>query len=135
MDTQPTASRVDFVISDNETFSDAVQFDPPPFGLTGASGCTGPQWNLTGMSFRMDLKRSPLDENPLISFTSAAGQIVVDDVAKRIIHFNVPEATLNAALIPGRYIYDFVMFDGSTPPIRTVLMQGEFRFRIGITGG
>ncbi len=143
----PTSARVDIVTTDNETLSDAFQFDPPgPSGPTGCYGgydypyygCTGPTWGFTSMNFRMDIKRRASDTGPLLSITGAqgvAGAIVVDDPTNRILHFNVSEATLTAALVPGEYVYDFVMFDNSTPPIRTVLMYGRFGLRHGITGG
>lgn len=126
----PTAARVDFATQDNATFEDAVQFDPH-----GPTGSTSGAWGLTGQNFRMDIKRRREDTNALISLTSAAAQIVVDDMTLRILHFNVPETTLTAVLIPGRYVYDFIMFDGSNPPIRIPLMFGEFWFKHGITGG
>ena len=71
----------------------------------------------------------------MLSLTSAAGQIVVDDTVNRILHFNVPEATLTAVLIPGEYTYDLVMYDNSSPPVRIQLMHGCFRVEEGITGG
>ena len=66
---------------------------------------------------------------------SATGEIVINDAINRIITMNVPEATLNSALVPGRYFYDLIMFDNSAPPIRVALQGGEFNFTIGITGG
>ena len=60
--------------------------------------------------------------------------IVVDDPINRILHSDVPESVL-AVLVPGSYLFDFVMIDGSTPPIRTMLMQGKFVLQEGITGG
>jgi hypothetical protein len=131
----PSSAPVDFVEQDNATMADAFQFDPPPYGLTGATGCTGPQWNFVGQNFRMDIKRRRDDESALLSLTSDAGEIVVDDETNRILHFNVPETTLTGALIPGWYYYDFIMYDGSSPPIRVPLMHGWFRLVHGITGG
>ena len=32
-------------------------------------------------------------------------------------------------------LFDFIMFDGSIPPIRVMLMQGTFKLQPGITGG
>lgn len=130
----PTAARVDFSAQDNVTFQDAIQFDPK--GATGATGATGPfaPWTLTGQNFRMDIKRRRDDTSALLSLTSPS-EIVVDDPILRVIHFNVSETTLTAALIPGRYIYDFIMFDNSNPAIRVPLMYGDFWFKHGITGG
>ena len=140
----PSSARVDLEVQDNETFQDAFQFDPQgPSGPTGCYGgyeypwygCSGPQWSLSGMHFRLDIKRTSNDAVALLSFTSDAGQIIVDDVTNRILHFDVPEATLTAVLTPGAYVFDFVMYDGSTPPIRTVLMHGKFVLGHGISGG
>jgi hypothetical protein len=125
----PTAARVDFVTPDNATFIDAVQFDP-----RGPTGSTGGAWGLTGQSFRMDIKRRRDDTNALLSLTSP-NEIVTDDTTLRIIHFNVSETVLTAALIPGRYVYDFIMFDSSSPPVRVQLMYGEFKLTHGVTGG
>lgn len=119
---------VDFVVPDNATFNDSLQFDPP------VAGVTGPAWSFSGQNFRMDI--APNRETAsLLSLTSAAGEIVVDDVTQRILHFNVPETVITAALIPGEYIYDFIMFDGSTPPVRVPLMKGKFIVTAGVTGG
>lgn len=132
--THPSSAPVDISVANNETFAAAFQFDPWPTGFTGATGVTGPQWNFDNKSFRMDI--APNDEQAsLLSLTSGAGQIVVDDSAYRILHFNVPDTVLSAALIPGDYIYDFVMTDTSvTPNIRTVLMHGTFTVTKGVTG-
>jgi hypothetical protein len=98
------------------------------------SGVTGPAWSLSGQNFRMDVKPN-YETSSLVSFTSALGQIIVDDVTQRIIHFNVPESVIAGALIPGCYIYDLIMFDGSVPPKRVQLAHGHFTVTDGITGG
>jgi hypothetical protein len=128
-DVAPSSAYVDIVTQNNCSFVDAFQFDPPVNGITDST------WNLTGQNFRLDVKANKLQTAPLLSLTSAAGQIIVDDAVNRILHFNVPESVISAALIPGRYVYDFIMFDGSTPPVRVPLMHGEFVVREGITGG
>lgn len=120
-----TCARVELLIFDNVTFEDAFQF--------GIAGDTS--WSFTGQSFRMDVKGRPDDVDPILSLTSANSQIVVDDPVQRVLHFNVPDAAIQAALTPGEYIYDFVMFDGSTPPVRVGLMRGGIKVRHGITGG
>lgn len=123
-----SSARVDLVAAINATFNDALQFDPP------VPGVTGPAWSFTGQNFRLDV--TPNHETaPLLSITSAAGQIVVDDVTLRILHFNVPESVIAGALIPGDYLYDFIMFDGSVPPVRVPIAHGRFIVTDGITGG
>lgn len=129
----PTSASVDLVVSNNETFSDALQFDPPPFGLTGATGCTGPQWNFVGKTFQMDIKRTPHDAAPLVSFTSSANQIVVQDAVNRVLSFNVPNTTLQDDFTPDTtYVYALLMSDSSSPPIVTELSHGRFRVTQGI---
>lgn len=120
-----TCARVDLLIFDNVTFEDAFQF-----GTTGDTS-----WSFTGQNFRMDIKGSPDDAAALLSITSGAGEIVVDDAVQRILHFNVPEATLTAALTPGDYVYDLIMYDGSTPAVRVGLMRGSICVAHGISGG
>ena len=139
----PTSALVDFVIGNNQTFNDALIFDPPPYGLTGATGCTGPQWNMVGQNFRMDIKRriDPYSAPALLSLNSTGstgvtgGQIVCADTSPRIIYFNVPEAVIQQALSPGEYRYDLLMISGDTPPIRTPLCHGWFVISDGVTGG
>lgn len=119
----PTAAIVNIVANDNATFSDAYQF--------GTVGDT--TWSFTGMTFKMEIKASREDVAPLITWTSGANQIIVDSASQRVLHFNVPMTAIQAALPPAEYIYDLVMLDGSTPAIRTILMQGEFVVSRGVT--
>ena len=122
-----SSAHVDMVVADNATFGDALQFDPP------VSGVTGPAWTFTGQEFRLDLKANA-ESATLLSLLSTAGQIVVDDVTLRILHFNVPYTVISAALIPGEYIYDFIMYDASAPPVRVALAHGAFIVTDGVTG-
>jgi hypothetical protein len=149
----PTSARVDITTSDNVTFADAFQFDPPGpsgifngFAFTGPTGPTGLQWGFTGMNFVMDIKGNQLQTSPLLSiYTNVAGSvaILIDDYTNRILHFNVNQTALAGAtgnqtgvtgpgLIPGEYIYQFRMFDSSSVPIYTDLMHGKFYLRHGL---
>lgn len=119
-----TSAPVRIKIPDNATFADAFQF-----GNVGDL-----TWSFTGKSFRMDIKGNKEDLVPRLSLTSGAGQIIVDDPINRILHFNVQDVVLRTALVPGKYFHDFVMIDGSVPPIRVVLMHGSFEFAHGVTG-
>lgn len=121
----PTAAIVNFVVPDNATFQDPIQFGTP--------GDTS--WSLANQNFRMEVKASRDDTSPLAAFTSAANQIIVDDPVQRLIHFNVPDTTLQSELPCAEYVYDFVMYDNSVPPIRVVLMQGEYKVTKGVTEG
>ncbi len=124
----PSSANVKIITAKNATFSEAYQFDPP------VTGVTPPSWTLYP-NFRMDVKGYYEQVSPLVSFTSGAGQIVVDDDVQRIIHFNVPETIITPALVPGRYFYDLIMYDNSSPAIRISLMHGEFIVTDGVTGG
>lgn len=120
-----TAARVHLLVFDNATFEDAFQF-----GVVGDT-----TWSFTGQNFRMDIKGDDDDAAALLSITSGAAQIVVDDAVARVLHFKVDEATLTTALTPGEYVYDLVMYDNSTPAVRTVLMRGILTLCHGISGG
>lgn len=120
----PTAAVVNFAVPNNATWNDAIEFTDPD--ETG--------WSLTGQSFIMELKGNPNDTTVLLELTSDAGEIVVVSETDRIIQFNVPYSALIAALQVGEYVYDFIMYDGSVPPVRTVLMQGIVELTQGITG-
>lgn len=121
INTVPTAAQVDINTPNTATFQDAFEFGLPT-----------DTWTLTGQAFEFTVKASRDDSANLVQFTSAAGQIVIDDVINRIIHMNVPESAIVAALQVGRYVYDLVMFDTSVPPIRTILMQGHLYISQGV---
>ena len=118
-----TAAIVNLYVNDNATFQDPLQF-----GVTGDTS-----WSFTGMSFEMAVKASRDDTTPLAIFYSSSGDIVVDDAVTRVLHFNVPDTTIQTKLPPAEYVYDLVMLDASNPPIRTVLAQGYFIVEHGIT--
>ena len=131
----PTSANVKVVIQNNATWQDAFMFGAPT-GPTGVTGGTGPYWTFDNKTFRLDIKGNMDQTSPLLSLTSAAGQIVVDSTSLRVVHMNVPEATLQAALVPGTYYYDFIMIDTSvTPNFRIPLMHGQVIVTDGVTGG
>src|SRR5579859_3051407 len=100
--TVPSAAQVDIATANTVTFQDAFQF-----------GLSTDTWTLTGMHFRMEVKASRDDAAALVAWTDLAGNIVIDDAINRIIHMNVSEAAIQAALQVGQYVYDLVMYDGS----------------------
>lgn len=118
-----TAAWVNISASDNATMQDAFQF----------GDATDLSWSFVGQSFIMEVKASRDDVAPLLTLTSGAGEIIVDDVVQRVGHLNVPMAALQAALPVGEYVYDFIMVDGSVPPIRVQLMQGNLCITHGVT--
>jgi hypothetical protein len=122
-----SSAHVDLVVANNASFRDALQFDPP------VPGVTGPAWTFTGQKFRMDVKPNH-EEAALVSWTSDAAQIVVDDETQRVLHFNVPDTLIQASLIPGDYIYDLIMYDAVTPTIRVQIAHGYFTVTDGVTG-
>lgn len=120
----PSSADVTIVTANNATFQDAFQFDD----------ATDTTWDFVNKTFQMDVKANVEDASPLGSFTSASGKIVVDDTVLRILHFNVPKATLAAdLLIPGEYVYDLLMTDTGTLVV-TPLMHGPFIVTDGVTG-
>lgn len=119
-----TAAKVDMVINNNATWIDAFIF--------GTAGDT--TWNFNGQNFRMDIKGNKDQTTFLLSLLSSNGTIVVDDPIQRVLHLNVTDTVVAAAMVPGEYQYDFIMFDNSVPPVRVPLMQGEVKVRQGITG-
>ncbi len=125
--TSSTSAHVDLVAANNATFKDALQFDPP------VPGVTGPAWSFTGQKFRMDVKPND-EEAALVSFTSDAGQIAVDDEVARVLHFFVPDTVIQNALMPGAYIYDLILYDAVTPTDRTQIAHGKFIVTDGVTG-
>lgn len=118
-----TSARVDMEVANNATWEDAFTF--------GVSGDTS--WSFTGQSFHMDVKANRNDTAALFSLTSAGGKIVVDDAVARILHFNVDDTTLKAALPVGEYVYDLVMLDAGSPAVRVPLMHGEVKVTQGVT--
>lgn len=121
----PTSARIRIVVPNNATMQEAYQFDDPLVTT----------WNFASKKFRLDIKGNHEQVTPFLSLTSDAGQIVVDDTALRVLHFNVPESVIQAAMPPGKYVYDFIMATLDSPPIRTQLMHGDFILGDGITGG
>lgn len=117
-----TASRVDLAFLDSGDYYDAFQF--------GTAGDTS--WNFNNKTFHMDIKGSSDDATPLLSLTSANGRVIVDDPINRVLHLYVPQATWEAAIVPGVYVYDFVMIDGATT-VRTPLMYGNLEDQHGVT--
>lgn len=148
-----TSARVDITTVVDSTWLDAWQFDPT--GPTGTSFVpftgTGPAWTLVGQNFRFSIKSNWLQQAALLTVDSGVpGQngIIIQDVNSRIISTQVPVEALfgfvaptgytgatgvtgvtGQGIIPGRYVYDLVMYDNSNPPIRIQLMHGFFNFR------
>jgi hypothetical protein len=91
-------------------------------------------WNFVSQTFRLDVKAAATDGAALLSLTTGNGYIVVDDTTKRILHFNVPGSVVASSLPVGRYVYDLIMLDGSTPAVRVALMSGAVTVVQGVTG-
>jgi hypothetical protein len=113
-----TSARVDFKISNDATWNDAIQF-----GLLS----DGTTWNFpTGATFLMDVKTNRFDANPLLQLSTANGRVVTVDPVQRVIQFNVAITDIRANLPPGEYVYTFIMDDPiTTPHQRTQLMHGD----------
>jgi len=118
-----TSAHVDMKIDNNGTWSDAFQFGTPG-DFT---------WTLAGQTFTMDVQRNRYDSTPLLQLSTLTGTIITDDVNQRVIHLSVPSTVIKTNLPVGKYVYDLVMLDGSTPPIRVPLMHGIVCVEQGVT--
>lgn len=117
-----TASRQDLQYLDSGDLYDAFQF--------GTAGDTS--WTFDNKTFLMDVKGSTDDTSPLLALTTGNARIMTDSGALRVLHLYVPKATLEAALVPGCYVYDLVMVDSITT-VRTPLMYGTLEIKHGAT--
>lgn len=119
-----TASLVNMIVANNTTWEDAFQF-----GTVGDL-----TWNFTGQTFKMDIRATADDVSPLLSLTSGGGTIVIDDPIGRTLHLLVSSTVFKPVLPVGTYVYDLIMLDGSTPPVRVALMTGTIQITQGVTG-
>jgi len=118
------AAIVYFAINNNVTWDDQFQF--------GHSSDTS--WNLNNKSFIMDIKAMDIDATPLLSLSSTLGHFVVDDPIARVMHMNVDDHTIRAALPAGAtYQYDLIMIDPAFNNSRDALMSGTIQVRQGVT--
>lgn len=114
---------VDIELANNVYWDDAFQY--------GKIGDTS--WSFTGKSFLLDMKVNKSDATAVLSLSSGAAQIVVDDAVQRILHFFVSDHVIRAALTPcQRYFYDLIMVDSVTGQ-RDALMRGEICVAQGVT--
>lgn len=118
-----TSAHEDIPIDNNGTMMNAFQFGTP----------TDTTWTFNGQSFEMDVQLTYYDNTPKLSLSTASGTIVIDDPIQRVLHFNVPPSNIQTSLTPGAYVYDLIMLDGSTPPVRVPLMHGRILVGQGIT--
>lgn len=114
-----TSAHVALGIDNNGTWSDAFQF--------GETDDTS--WTLDGATFALDVQLNYYS-SPLLSLTSAAGQIIIADPVQRVIYLNVAPATIQNSLTPGTYVYDLLMTVGS---VVTPLMHGTVEVVQGVT--
>ena len=144
----PTSSRVDIATSNNVTWQDAFQFDPT--GPTGnvpnfwPPGFTGPSWNLDNKSFVITIKGNRLQTTPMLIVDSGINPqaVVIADSNSRIVYTNVPDVVMNGVtgmsgvtgpgLIPGTYVYDWIMYDNQNPSVRIALQHGLFVMQDGV---
>ena len=113
-----TSAFVQFKISNDATWNDAVQFGPL---------ADGTEWSFpAGATFLMDVKRNRYDASPLLQLSTANGRIVNLSNTLRLVQFNVAIADILSSLPPGDYVYSFIMDDPVTiPSQRTQLMHGD----------
>ena len=125
-----SVSRVDIFLFNNVWWTDAFQY--------GEQDDT--TWSFAGKSFILDVKMTTTDASPLLSLTSTAGLIVVDDPVLRILHMEVDDHTIRNALPVNElanpeldpYVYDLIMVDDTTGE-RMMLMYGQLEVYQGVT--
>lgn len=112
-----TSAEVNFRISNDATWNDAIQFSVLADGTS---------WSFpSGVTFLMDVKRNRYDTTALLSLTTANGRIITYDINARIVQFNVAITDILANMPPGDYVYSFIMDDPvTTPSQRIQLMHG-----------
>src|SRR5258707_11742195 len=103
-----TSAHVDFKISNDATWNDAIQFGP----LADGTAWTFP----AGSTWLMDVKRNRFDASPLLQLSVTNGRITVIDSVQRIIQFNVAIADIQTNLPPGEYVYSLILDDPVTTP-------------------
>jgi hypothetical protein len=114
-------TRVDFTIGNNVWWDDQLQLgDPSDF-----------TWTLNGCNFYLSIATNE-DGPPVLTLTSAAGQIIVVDPINRILGMNVQDAIIRAALPEGDYIYDCLMQTISSGQVDG-LFYGRIHVEQGIT--
>jgi hypothetical protein len=114
---------VDFEIKNNVWWTDILQL--------GCSDDTS--WDINNKSFHMALKVKDTDTTVVLLLSTADSTIVVDDPVQRIIHVNVTDTAIRAALTAGSsYVYDLVMIDDITSE-RNPICQGSVAVLQGVT--
>jgi hypothetical protein len=120
-----TAAVVNMTVYNNATWQDAFRF--------GTEGDT--TWSFTGQKFILEVKGSSNDAAALLQLKSDDSEIVVDDAVERVLHLNVDDEVIRAALKVGEYVYDLVMYDTTVPEaIRVPLMRGRVFVKQGVSG-
>lgn len=121
-------TRVDFVIGNNTSWDDQLQFGYPD----------DQSWNFVGCSFLLALNHwqninqtQAMPPTPIVEFSSAAGTITVVDPINRILALNVPDTTIQQYLLPGSYVYDWIMVNPSGS--RDALCWGKLDVSPGVT--
>jgi hypothetical protein len=125
-----SVTRVDIYLFNNVWWTDAFQF--------GEQDDT--TWSFAGKSFILDVKMTTTDALPLLSLTSVAGFIVVDDPVLRILHMEVDDHTIRNSLPVNElatpeldpYVYDLIMVDDVSGE-RMMLMYGQLQVYQGVT--
>ncbi len=87
----------------------------------------GVAYDLTGSSFRLDIKGSVDDPAAVASLTTAGGGIASTSLADGQITIAIGDF----AIAPGTYVYDLVRISGAA---RETLLFGTFTVEKGVTG-
>lgn len=120
------STRVDFLLANNVTWDDQLQFGYPD----------DQTWSFAGASFLLAVNTnpgipSPPGPTPLVTFSSVGGTIVVADPVLRILGMNVPDTSIQQYLPVGCYVYDLIMVSGTGS--RDALCWGQIQVVSGVT--
>lgn len=127
-------TRVDFVIDNNTSWDDQLQFGYPD----------DQSWNFVGASFLLGVNLwtdiypvTPAPPTTLITFSSAGGTISIVDTINRILAMNVPDTTIQQYMPPMQgnqscsYVYDLIMVNPNGS--RDALCWGKIDVSPGVT--
>jgi hypothetical protein len=123
MSSDLATTRVDFLVANNVTWDDQLQFGYPD----------DQTWSFTGASFLLGIMPPPPASTPppVLELSSTGGTITVVDQVLRILALNVPDATIQQYLPPGWYVYDLIMVSPSGA--RDALCGGKIHVIQGVT--
>lgn len=115
---------VDYLVLTNEDWRDTLDL------FVGDDPETGDPVDLTGSSFRAQLRTSEHTLNVSLECSTTNGRLVVDEPASGRVSWNVPPEILRT-LEPGVYVYDMVWTNAGG--VEDTFIAGTVTIKRGIT--